>query len=143
MSQWKKQRQQQLLLEQRLAQHEKNGDYPDGTNEKHHDDDDDGLEDEMIDESSDEDSEEARANEPPPEPMDPETSLDGLRRAAAATTVHWDGMNSPDGQLVGWIVKVLLPSTQDWCSGRVVLFDPYTHKHKIVWDDPKTEDSWI
>ena len=126
MSQWKKQRQQQLLL-QGLKR----------------DDDEDGLNDEMDESSSDEDSEEARAREPPPEPMDPETSLDGLRRAAAATTVHWDGMHSADGQLVGWVVKVLVPSTQDWLQGRVALYDPYTHKHKIVWDDAKTEDSWV
>ena len=141
MSQWKKQRQlQQQQQQQQQQQLSSSGATPPVAARRKADDS------ASASSSSEEESddEDARANEPPPEPMDPETSLDGLPRAAAATTVHWDGMQSPDGRLIGWLVKVLCYNSasassgqqqQDWHTGRVVLYDPYTHKHKIEWYD--------
>lgn len=86
----------------------------------------------------DEEDEEEPEPAVPPEPMDPESSLDGLRRAALPTTVHWDP-NSVDGSKIGWKVKVLL-GRDSWHKGRVVRYDPYTHKHKI---EANGREFWI
>jgi uncharacterized Zn ribbon protein len=69
------------------------------------------------------------SDQPPPELLDPEVSLDGLRRSAMPTTVHWDP-DSADGRKVGWRVRMVL-SDEDWVDGRIVRYDPHTHKHKI------------
>ena len=94
----------------------------------------------QVDEEDDIDDEEEEEDDTPPEPMDPETTLDGHRRATMPTTVHWDP-HSPDGNKIGWKVKVALPDSHDldWIEGRVVRYDPYTHKHKIVLE--RTSDA--
>jgi hypothetical protein len=60
--------------------------------------------------------------------------LDFLDKKAAPSTVHWDS-NAANGRLIGWTVRVAGPvgSPWEWLSGRVVLYDPFTHKHKIQW----------
>ncbi len=65
----------------------------------------------------------------PPPPLDPEYSLDGKDHPTAPTTVHWDPQ-SADGRKIGWKIRVALDSTT-WAEGRIVRYDPYTHKHKI------------
>jgi hypothetical protein len=79
---------------------------------------------------------------PPPEPMDPEHSLDVTvstkKVATPATTVHWDP-DSPDGRKVGWKIKIAL-SGDNWFDGRIVRYDPYTHKHKIALDREEGKD---
>ena len=103
----------------------------------------DPLEEEDSYSESDEESEE---DDGPPEPMNPEISLDGLGLGnnpqnyspftikATPRTVHWDPQ-SANGKLIGWTVRVAAPlgSPWEWLSGRVILYDPYTHKHKIEW----------
>ena len=93
--------------------------------------------------SSSEEEDDHSFNEAPPEPMNPEISLDGLRRSAAPTTVHWDP-NSADGRLIGMSVRVAAPIGSpfgEWLDGRVILYDPFTHKHKIEWQLPNNNDS--
>jgi hypothetical protein len=86
--------------------------------------------DEHVDEEEEEEEEE-EIDEPPPEPMDPETSLDGLRLKEMPRTVHWDP-DSPDGRKLGWRVRIrMVISNSEWVDGRVVRYDPHTHKHKI------------
>jgi len=115
---------------------------------------------EEEEESSSEEEDDQSIDNTPPEPMNPEISLDGLGGTAAPTTVHWNP-NSANGKLVGWTVRVAAPvgAPWEWLSGRVVLYDPYTHKHKIEWKIPgntpaspggktkkqaaKTPSSWV
>lgn len=80
--------------------------------------------------------------EPPPEPLDPEVSLDGLRRAAMPTTVHWDP-NGVDGRKIGWMIRVNIPSEDQWLDGRIILYDPYSHKHKIELETGESIWIWI
>lgn len=68
------------------------------------------------------------------DPMDPDTSLDGM----AASTVHWDPQGL-DGRKVGWKCKVET-SPNKWVEGRIANYDPYTHKHLIV---AKTRKAWV
>ena len=92
--------------------------------------------------SSEEEEDDHSFNEAPPEPMNPEISLDGLRRSAAPTTVHWDP-SSANGKLIGMSVRVAAPAGSpfgDWLDGRVILYDPFTHKHKIQWEIPTSGD---
>jgi hypothetical protein len=84
-------------------------DDDDDNNQEDDDDDDDGSEDEM---------------EPP---TDPETTLEIGK--SHLTTVHWDPM-CPDGKKVGWRIRVA-DGDSDWKDGRIIRYDPCTHKHKI------------
>lgn len=81
-----------------------------------------------------------------PDPMDPETALDvagmgiGERKASCLpTTVHWDP-NSPDGKKIGWKMKIMVKSK--WYEGRVIRYDPCSHKHKVQLDAVK-KPFWI
>ena len=86
--------------------------------------------------SEEEEEEEERddediVNDPPPVDMDPERSLEyGFHRKAPPTTVHWDP-HDRNGNKVGW--KIRIETGSAWLEGRVVRYDPYTHKHKIQW----------
>lgn len=83
--------------------------------------------------------------------MDPETALDvhhaptgaggDVSREAAALpgTVHWDPAG-PDGRRVGWKVKIEEDPGGGWREGRVVRYDPHTHKHKIRFDGGDNDD---
>jgi len=93
------------------------------------------------DESDDESEEDEEDLGPPPLPMDPETTLDvygydsssnSIPRSESTlpTTVHWDP-HSPDGRKIGWKVKIEHPGDGTWQEGRIVRYDPHTHKHKI------------
>jgi len=59
---------------------------------------------------------------------DPETALDFAE--GKVSTVHWD---PSEIEKVGWKVRLLLNGTtiQD---GRIIQYDPYSHKHKIQLD---------
>lgn len=69
---------------------------------------------------------------------DPETSLDVPSSSRTSnwtrpTTVHWDP-ESPQGNKVGWKVRLWDGVAGEWREGRIVLYDPYTHKHKVRCD---------
>ena len=74
--------------------------------------------------------------EDPGPDSDPETSLDVPVRAKSdstrPTTVHWDP-KSPEGSKVGWKVRLWDEHDNEWRDGRILLYDPYTHKHKIQY----------
>lgn len=73
--------------------------------------------------------------EDPGPDSDPETSLDvtSARNSTRPTTVHWD-WDSPNGSKVGWKIKLWDDLQQEWKEGRIILYDPYTHKHKVQYD---------
>jgi hypothetical protein len=75
--------------------------------------------------------------EDPGSETDPETSLDVTARRDAdpsrPTTVHWDA-DSPDGRKVGWRVRLWDENSNKWKDGRIIRYDPYTHKHKIRYE---------
>jgi hypothetical protein len=75
--------------------------------------------------------------EDPGPDSDPETSLDVPARAdpnsTRPTTVHWDP-DSPEGAKVGWRVRLWDENANEWRDGRILLYDPYTHKHKVQYD---------
>lgn len=75
--------------------------------------------------------------EDPGPDSDPETSLDvPLCKTAnwtRPTTVHWDP-DSKEGSKVGWKIKLYDDISGEWADGRIVLYDPYTHKHKVKYD---------
>lgn len=75
---------------------------------------------------------------PPPRPMDPESALDSPRQPGMGlpSTIYWDPTDV-DGRKIGWKVKVAY-NDEDWVDGRIVMYDPHTHKHKIVFG-PKSE----
>jgi len=56
---------------------------------------------------------------------DPEESLEPF---SANKTVHWDP-EGPMGRMVGW--KIRIWDTKIWRDGRIILYDPYTNKHKV------------
>jgi hypothetical protein len=78
------------------------------------------------DDDDDEDEEEEEDQEIEP-PTDPETTLEA--RKSYLTTVHWDP-NCPAGRKIGWRIRVA-DGNSDWKDGRIVRYDPCTHKHKI------------
>ena len=87
-------------------------------------------------ESDDDDDDEDDG--PPPLPMDPETSLDvyhtlpmDRKDTPLPNTVHWDP-NNMNGRIVGWRIKVN-HNNDTWVDGRVIRYDPYTHKHKVQY----------
>ena len=77
------------------------------------------------DDDNDDDEEEEESMEPP---TNPETALDPNQ--SHLTTVHWDP-NSGPGNKIGWKIRVNDDKAADWKEGRVVFYDPCTHKHKI------------
>lgn len=99
----------------------------------------DGFEEEQDDEPDDDEILARGA----PEPLDPETSLDPKsHRTAAPSTVHWDP-HSREGNKVGWRVRVATTGS-NWVDGRVVRYDPYTHKHKVeLTNSKKNSSAWI
>lgn len=55
-------------------------------------------------------------------------------------TVHWDPY-SPEGQRLGHRIRLWCSSTRTWKKGRVVRYDPISHKHKVVFfSDKKSKD---
>jgi PWWP domain/Bromodomain len=67
--------------------------------------------------------------------MDPERALEvaGLsiserKEMCLPVTVHWDPV-SPDGNKIGWKLKIKIK--HEYHVGRVVRYDPCTHKHKV------------
>lgn len=59
---------------------------------------------------------------------DPETALDADQ--GKVTTIHWD---PTEGSKIGWKARLLSgPDIQD---GRIEKYCPYSHKHKIVFDN--------
>lgn len=91
----------------------------------------------------------------PGDETDPETTLDvphhnSKRKSAMTTTIAWDP-NSLQGRKIGWKIRILTRThsqqqsqQQEWREGRIVRYDPYSHKHKIVWgtgDDVATLSS--
>ncbi|KAL3943375.1 MAG: hypothetical protein SGBAC_002541, partial [Bacillariaceae sp.] len=83
-------------------------------------------------ESVEEEDEEEEEMEPP---TDPETTLQPTW--SHLTTVHWDP-NSAPGRKVGWFVRVSDDKTGEWYDGRILRYDPCTHKHKIQFAKGKT-----
>lgn len=103
------------------------------------------------DDEKDEESEEEEEDDGPPlVPMDAETTLDVYspilpaavtrKEATLPSTVHWDP-HSPNGRKIGWKVKIENTARRDaaagWIDGRVVRYDPHTHKHKIEFSTTK------
>lgn len=97
----------------------------------------------MSNDPSDDDGDEEEGGDtgPPPVPMDPETTLNvsvtlpiSRSEAALPNTVHWDPMGI-NGRLIGWRVKINPPGnhSSSWMDGRVIRYDPHTHKHKIQY----------
>ena len=107
----------------------------------------------LIDDDDDDEEEEEDLG-PPPLPMDPESTLDVLHcdfssearpplsrhEATLPNTVHWDP-HSPDGRKIGWKVKIEHGAT--WLEGRIVRYDPHTHKHKIQFNNDNDQTCWI
>ena len=92
----------------------------------------------------------------PPEPeADPEKSLDVLPEVnkngistGVATTVHWDP-HSLAGQKVGYRVRIYQDLSDQWRSGRILRYDPVSHKYKIDFAKKKNHaqnkpmEEWI
>jgi len=83
---------------------------------------------------------------PEPEP-DPEKSLDVFPEfdkngisTGVATTVHWDPHSSA-GQKVGCRVRVYQGYSNKWKCGRIVRYDPVSHKYKVDFtsEQPSTK----
>ena len=86
----------------------------------------------------DDDDDDDEEDGPPLLPMDPETSLDvyhplpmDRKDTPLPNTVHWDP-NDMNGRMVGWRIKVN-HNNDTWIDGRVIRYDPYTHKHKVQY----------
>lgn len=79
-------------------------------------------EEEKEDEADDDASE---AMEPP---IDPETTLQYGQ--SYLKTVHWNP-KSPAAQKIGRKLRISDDKTGDWKEGRIVRYDPCTHKHKV------------
>ena len=59
---------------------------------------------------------------------DPEESLEPQ---APSKTVHWNPEGAM-GKLVGWRIRIW--DAKQWKDGRIILYDPYTNKHKVQMD---------
>jgi hypothetical protein len=92
---------------------------------------------EESDDDDDEEEEEDEEDEIEP-PTEPETTLEpGMTHL---TTVHWDP-DSAAGEKIGWRIRISDDKTGDWKEGRIVRYDPCTHKHKIQYvDKPRFGD---
>ena len=64
-------------------------------------------------------------------PTDPETTLDVGQ--SHLFTVHWDP-NCPAGRKIGWKIRIA-DGNSDWKDGRIVRYDPCSHKHKIQFTE--------
>mmetsp|Transcript_12377 Transcript_12377/g.23194 ORF Transcript_12377/g.23194 Transcript_12377/m.23194 type:complete len:2389 (-) Transcript_12377:1254-8420(-) len=81
--------------------------------------------------------------------IDPETSLDigndykenPYKYNRLVGTVHWDP-DSEQGQKVGHRIRVWDFHRNCWKSGRIVRYDPVTHRHKIVFFTGKSDDQY-
>jgi len=58
------------------------------------------------------------------------SSQNGSHRCTG--TVHWDP-NSEDGSKVGYRLRVWDDTKSYWRSGRIVRYDPISHKHKVIF----------
>mmetsp|Transcript_23617 Transcript_23617/g.55570 ORF Transcript_23617/g.55570 Transcript_23617/m.55570 type:complete len:1975 (-) Transcript_23617:135-6059(-) len=71
-------------------------------------------------------------------PNDPEVSLEF--GSSYLTTVHWDP-HSPPCKKIGLRVRISDDKHGDWKVGRIIRYDPCTHKHKIQFaDKPRSGD---
>lgn len=86
---------------------------------------------------------------------DPETSLDipddfdpenPPKHNRLCGTVHWDP-DSPEGQKVGHRIRIWCSKTKSWMKGRIVRYDPISHKHKVyIFQDKYIErdyETWL
>jgi hypothetical protein len=87
---------------------------------------------------SDDDEDDEDDDGSPLLPMDPETTLDvyhplpvDRKDTPLPNSVHWDP-NNMNGRIVGWRVKINHKNST-WIDGRVIRYDPYTHKHKVQY----------
>ena len=80
-----------------------------------------------LDDQSDDDKE--ITTEPP---TDPETTLE--YKNSFLTTVHYDP-DSPPYKKIGWRIRISDDKHGDWKVGRIVRYDPCTHKHKVHFFD--------
>ena len=81
-----------------------------------------------IEQENEEEEEDEESEEEMEPPTDPEETL--VVGNSHLTTVFWD----PDGlaeQKIGWRIRVAEHNSNAWHDGRVVRYDPCTHKHKI------------
>jgi hypothetical protein len=81
---------------------------------------------ELLEESEEEEEEEM---EPP---IEPETTLEPGN--THLTTVPWDPQ-SPAAKKIGCRIRVSDDKSEDWKEGRIIRYDPCTHKHKIRFFD--------
>ena len=71
-------------------------------------------------------------------PTDPETALEV--HGSHLTTIHWDP-NGPAGQKIGRRIRIADDKQADWKEGRIINYDPCTHKHKIQYtSEPRSVD---
>eukprot|EP00538_Stauroneis_constricta_P006064 CAMPEP_0119546822 /NCGR_PEP_ID=MMETSP1352-20130426/1064_1 /TAXON_ID=265584 /ORGANISM="Stauroneis constricta, Strain CCMP1120" /LENGTH=2084 /DNA_ID=CAMNT_0007591549 /DNA_START=81 /DNA_END=6335 /DNA_ORIENTATION=- len=82
-------------------------------------------EEESVDDDDDDDIDDDSSME---RPTDPETALQV--GGSHLTTVHWHP-NSNEGRKIGWRVRLADNNADDWKSGRIMRYDPCTHRHKI------------
>ncbi|KAG7346823.1 glutamine amidotransferases class-II [Nitzschia inconspicua] len=78
------------------------------------------------------DSEEEDEEDEMEPPTEPETTLEPGN--SHLTTVHWDPAG-PAAQKIGCRIRVSDDKTGDWKEGRIIRYDPCTHKHKIKFFD--------
>ena len=96
----------------------------------------DGEEEEDDDEDDATDNEDIEIEIEPP--TDPESTLEYGK--SHLSTVHFDP-DSPTYQKIGWRIRISDDKHGDWKIGRIVRYDPCTHKHKIQFDDkPRSLD---
>mmetsp|Transcript_4661 Transcript_4661/g.5271 ORF Transcript_4661/g.5271 Transcript_4661/m.5271 type:complete len:2005 (+) Transcript_4661:174-6188(+) len=87
------------------------------------------------DDNTEEEKEKEIEMEPP---TDPETTLEYGK--SYLTTVHFDP-DSPAYKNIGWRIRISDDKHGDWKVGRIVRYDPCTHKHKIKFlDKPRSLD---
>ena len=102
--------------------------------EEEEEDEEDGDDDDEDEENSTDDEKELELEEP----TDPETSLE--YGTSHLTTVHWDPV-SPACKKIGWRIRIADDKHGDWKVGRIVRYDPCTHKHKVKFTDkPRAAD---
>lgn len=90
---------------------------------------DDDDEEDDNDEEDEEDDDDDEEMEPP---TNPEDTLNV--KASHMTTVHWDPMSAP-GKKIGWRIRIADDKQSDWKEGRIVRYDPCTHKHKVQFQE--------
>jgi hypothetical protein len=83
-------------------------------------------------EEEDDDEEEDDEDDEVEPPTNAETTLNV--KGSHLTTVHWYP-KGPMGKKVGWRVRIADDKQSDWKEGRILRYDPCTHKHKIQFLD--------